>query len=105
MNLHEAQKKTVAVIEEAEKRIRKKMDLKERFIALVEEVGELANSILIDNKNKPENRRRAEFKDSICDILFDLFALAEINGMDLTSEYEKMLEQMKERIKRGDFNG
>ena len=43
---------------------------KERFIDLVEEVGELANALLVDGKNKP--LRTLHQGNSVADALCDL---------------------------------
>ena len=81
-------------------------DGKERFIDLVEEVGELANAILVYEKNKP---KRTLFKgnsvvDALCDILIDVLLLADSYGIDLDAEYPKMLKRLKRRIKKGEFD-
>lgn len=78
---------------------------KERLIDLMEEVGELANAILVYEKNKP---KKVLFKgnsiaDALCDILFDLLLLADYYGIDLGEEYPQMLERLRERIKKGEF--
>jgi len=74
-----------------------------RLLDLVEEVGELANAVLVEEGHKSEGRRKADLKDSVCDVLFDLVLLAEQYGIDLGEEYGKMLKELEERIKRGEF--
>lgn len=78
---------------------------KERFIDLVEEVGELANALLVYEKNKPKRVlfRRNSIADALCDILFDLLVLADWYGIDLEKEYPEMLKRLEKRIKKGEF--
>jgi len=78
---------------------------KERFIDLVEEVGELANAILVEEKNKPKRvlHKGNSIADALCDILFDLLLLADYYRIDLGKEYVEMLKRLKRRIKRGEF--
>lgn len=78
---------------------------KERLIDLVEEVGELANAILVYEKNKPKRVlfRGNSIADALCDILFDLLLLADYYGVNLEKEYQKMLKRLEARIKKGEF--
>ena len=78
---------------------------KERLIDLVEEVGELANAILVEEKNKPKRvlHKGNSIADALCDILFDLLLLADYYRIDLGKEYVEMLKRLKRRIKRGEF--
>ncbi len=78
---------------------------KERFIDLVEEVGELANAILVYEKNKPKRVLHPgnSITDALCDLLFDLLLLADYYGVNLEKEYPKMLKRLEERIKKGKF--
>lgn len=78
---------------------------KERLIDLMEEVGELANAILVEEKKKPQSvlYRGNSIADALCDILFDLLLLADYYGIDLREEYPQMLERLKGRIKKGEF--
>jgi len=78
---------------------------KERFISLVEEVGELANALLVREKNKPKKTlfKNNSVLDALCDILFDLLVLADVYGIDLEKEYPKMLKRLEARIRRGEF--
>jgi len=83
----------------------KEFDKKTRFIDLVEEIGELANAILIAEKDKPKNRafQLDGLKDSLCDVLADILLLASDYNIDLDIEYQKMLQQLEERITKGEF--
>ncbi len=71
---------------------------------MAEEVGELANAILVERGFKSKNRKRADIMDSLCDVLFDIFMLAEYYGIDMQTEYGKVLEQTKKRIDSGEFS-
>jgi len=46
------------------------------MIDLMEEVGELSNAILVQEKFKSEKRKKADLKDSVADVLFDLILIA-----------------------------
>lgn len=83
-----------------------KWDLKTRFVDLIEEIGELANAILTKEKAKGSKPgwQKEGFKDSLCDVLYDLLILAHEQGVDLEKEYLKMLKDLEERIKRGEFD-
>jgi NTP pyrophosphatase (non-canonical NTP hydrolase) len=74
-----------------------------RFVDLVEEIGELANAILVKENHKSKKRQRAELADSLCDCLFNIFMLAEHYKIDLDQEYQQIMKQVSERIKKGDF--
>ena len=74
-----------------------------RFVDLVEEVGELANAILVKEKHKSKKRQRADLADSLCDCIFNIFMLADNYQIDLDKEYQQALKQVRERIKKGDF--
>jgi len=103
MDLNEAMKKTKKVVEEIEEKRGRKWDTKTRFIDLVEEVGELANALILEHGNKPERARRAELVDSVCDVLFDLLILAEMYNIDLDKEYPKVLDHIRKRNEEGQF--
>ncbi len=103
MDLNEAVEKTKKVVAEIEEKRGKKWDSKTRFIDLVEEVGELANALILEHGDKPEKVRRAELADSVCDILFDLLMLADAYGIDLNKEYPKVLDHIRKRNRAGQF--
>ncbi len=75
---------------------------RERFVDLVEEVGELANAILIHEKKKPKSGLHYgnSIADALCDILFDILLLADLYNIDLDTEYPAMLERLTKRIKK-----
>jgi NTP pyrophosphatase (non-canonical NTP hydrolase) len=79
---------------------------KTRLIDLVEEVGELANAILVKESDKPKSRAfqgEEGLADSLCDILYDILILASYYHIDLEEEYVAMLEKLKKRISSGEF--
>jgi NTP pyrophosphatase (non-canonical NTP hydrolase) len=78
---------------------------KERFLDLVEEVGELANAILVAEKKKPQKVLHPgnSIADALCDILFDLLLLADYYKINLDKECFQALEKLEERIKKGQF--
>jgi NTP pyrophosphatase (non-canonical NTP hydrolase) len=103
MDLNEAIKETKKVCSSIPTPNGKEWDAKTRFIDLVEEVGELANALLLEHGDKSEKRRRAELVDSVCDVLFDVLMLADAYGIDLDKEYPKVLEHLRQRAEKGGF--
>ena len=86
----------------------KKYDVRDHFMDLVEEVGELAQAMQISSGRKltrdPAKRRdRGDVVDAVCDILFELIRLADKLNIDLEKEYPEVLEHIKGRIDRGEF--
>lgn len=82
----------------------------ERMVDLTEEVGELAQAMLIVEKKKLTNdplkkRTKADIADALADIFYDLLLLADTYGVDLEDEYESMLSRLDKRIKEGEFDG
>lgn len=75
-----------------------------RFAALVEEIGELANAIQTTEGYKSNKRKKSEIADSVCDILYEVFMMASVYKVDLDKEYPKVLRQLEERIKAGEFD-
>lgn len=102
MGLDEMWGRTLEILKSLEKQDRK-MGIEARFIDMVEEIGELANAILTERGHKSMKRKKSEIADSICDVLFDLLALAKMLKLNLAKEYEKMLKEMEERIRKGEF--
>ncbi len=82
----------------------KKWTSHNRFAALVEEVGELANAIQTTEGYKSKKRQKSEVIDSICDILYEVLMMASVYRVDLDKEYSKALRQLKKRIKAGEFD-
>lgn len=69
--------------------------------ALIEEVGELANAILVEEKFKNEENKKFDLKDSVADVLFDLILIANYYKIDIKQEFLKMITELKERIDSG----
>lgn len=103
MNLKQLTQETKAIVKKFPKKY--SWNKKDRFIELVEEIGELANAILIEEKKKPKSElfRGNSLVDALSDILFNLLVLADTYGIDLDKEYPKMLKRLEERIKSGEF--
>lgn len=85
------------------------LDKKEhRFLDLAEEVGELATAMMYFEKWKKGKHKgkyvKKDIADALADILFDLFVMAELYGLDLENEYKKMIARLKARAKKGEFN-
>ena len=99
----EETKRTLEVLEKLEKTTGRPFSRQERFIDLVEEVGELANAMLAERGAKHEKRKKADIDDSLCDILFNLIVLADNYGIDLKEAYHRMLDELEERIRNRDF--
>lgn len=84
-------------------------DKKERVLDLVEEVGELAQAVLVvegvKHTNDPKKQKTvADIKDALSDCLFALIHLAKEYDTDLFEEYLQMLDRLKTRIVSGEFD-
>lgn len=101
MKLNEAVENTREIIE---KMPGEKWGVYQRFTDLVEEVGELANAIQVQEKWKSKNRAKSELIDSVCDVLFSVFSITSIYKIDLEKEYPQVLKQLKNRREKGDFD-
>jgi NTP pyrophosphatase (non-canonical NTP hydrolase) len=101
MNLNEAVEKTKAVSDQMPG---EKWGIYQRFADLVEEVGELANAIQVEEHWKSQKRSKSELIDSVCDSLYSLFCIAAIYEVDLDKEYPKVLEHINSRRKKGEFD-
>ncbi len=75
-----------------------------RLAELMEEVGELANAIQTDEGFKSKKRKKSDLVDSVCDVLFEVFGIAAHYKVDLDKEYPKVLKQINERRKSGEFD-
>lgn len=75
-----------------------------RFVELVEEVGELANAIQTDEGFKSKKRKKSEVTNSLCDILYEIFLIADHYDVDLDKEYPLVLEEIEDRRKSGQFS-
>jgi len=101
MNLNQAVKKTQNVVD---KMPGDRWGIYQRFNDLVEEVGELANAIQVKEGWKTKNRQKADLVDSVCDVLYSVFAIAALYNVDLEKEYPKVLKHIDSRRKNGDFD-
>lgn len=101
MDLGQLTDKTIKVT----KKFPVKWNKRTRFIDLVEEIGEIANAILVKEKQKPKAtlHRDNSLPDALSDTLYDLLMLAYAYGIDLEKEYLKMLKRLEKRIKAGEF--
>ena len=95
---------------ELNKKFTKKFDKRDRMLDLVEEVGELAQAMMIVDRRKftndPQKKRtKADIADALGDVLYDLILLAEDYEIDLEQEYSEMLDRLKDRVKKGEFDG
>ena len=83
----EARDRTLKVVSRIEELTGKNWGPQTRFIDLVEEVGELANAILIKENLKHEKRKRSDVADSLSDII-----------------YEEMLDELEKRVENKEFS-
>lgn len=100
--------KLVKRTEEVSRKLGTKFDKRDRALDLVEEVGELANSMLVESGRKPtsvQSKKRTidDIADALADIMFDVILLARDYNINLSTEYEKMLDSLEERIIKGEF--
>lgn len=75
----------------------------------MEEVGELAQAILIVEKKKltsdpAKQRTKADIANALGDIVFDLVLLADDYELDLFAEYAKVLQELRTRTESGEFD-
>lgn len=80
----------------------------DHFMDMVEEVGELSQAMQISSGRKvtavvQKQRTQEDVVDGLCDVLFELIRLAEKLGVKLDQEYPKVLQQIKERVEKGEF--
>ena len=101
MNLNEAVEVTKQV---QDKMPGEKWGVYQRFNDLVEEVGELARAIQIEEGWKSKKRAKSELVDSTCDVLYSIFSIAKIYNINLDREYPRVLKQIDSRREKGDFD-
>jgi len=104
MDLKEAQKKSGMLNEKFKEKRKTEWRPEVMFTDLVEEVGELANAILTKQGFKSEKRKKSDLADSLCDIMFDVFMIAEYYGIDIDKEFTKVLKGLEKRLDKGDFD-
>lgn len=79
-----------------------------RMIDLMEEVGELANAMLmVDGRktsgNPAKQRTKEDIADALADILYDLILLSKHYDIKLDEVYPRMLEEMNNRFEKKDL--
>jgi NTP pyrophosphatase (non-canonical NTP hydrolase) len=79
-----------------------------RMLDLMEEVGELANAMLMvdggkTSGNPDKQKTKTDIADALADCLYDLIILADDYDINLDKEYSGMLDRMKARFKSGDL--
>ena len=76
-------------------------------MSLVSEVGELADAILEYDGGKEKGTRKSQGKeeiaDALADLLYNLILVAWHYDVDLTKEYEKVLQGVEKRFEQGEF--
>lgn len=73
-----------------------------QFAHLAEEVGEvgrLLNHIYGSKPKKPEEARQ-ELGEELADVLFALVCIANVHGVDLDAEFEKVIEKSNTHDKK-----
>lgn len=83
---------------------KKKWQVHNNFAAMVEEVGELANAIQVEEGFKSKKRKKSEVINSVCDILFEILNIASYYKIDLDKEYPEVLKEIDQRRKSGEFD-
>ncbi len=101
-NLNTYTKQTAEIA--AKMRNKKEWSAHNRFVELVEEVGELANAIQTEEGYKSIKRKKSDITNSVCDILFELLLIADHYNIDLDKEYPEVLKEIDDRRKNGDFD-
>jgi NTP pyrophosphatase (non-canonical NTP hydrolase) len=81
---------------------------KDRVLDAMEELGELAQAVLISEGTKVSNdphkqRTKADIADALADILFALVHIADDYEIDFFAEYEAMLKRLQTRLDKGEF--
>ncbi|MEA3398821.1 MAG: MazG-like family protein [Patescibacteria group bacterium] len=85
------------------------MDAKEtQYIALVSEVGELAEAILYVEQHKNGKMRGklnvSDAADALADIMWGLYRIADSYSIVLNTEYKNMLIRLEKRVKQEEFD-
>lgn len=75
-----------------------------RLTELFEEVGELANAIQTTEGFKSQKRKKSDITNSICDVLYEIFLIADHYKIDLDKEYPLVIDEIELRRKQGAFD-
>jgi NTP pyrophosphatase (non-canonical NTP hydrolase) len=74
------------------------------MLDLVEEIGELANAVLVETGYKFRSRQKSTLEDAFFDVLFDILMLAERLNIDLDQAWDRELKLFADRILSGEFD-
>lgn len=78
-----------------------------RAMSLVSEVGELMDAMLEyeggKEKGDRDSKSKEEVADALCDILYNVFVLSNHYEINLTEEYNKMIDEVEKRFEKGEF--
>jgi NTP pyrophosphatase (non-canonical NTP hydrolase) len=103
MSIRELVIKTV----ELNQRFRGHFGKQGRALSLMSEVGELADAMLEYEGGKEKGTRDPKGKehvaDALADILYNIFLIANHYDVDLDEEYERVLNGVENRLKKGEF--
>jgi len=72
-----------------------KRNLQQRFITIVEEVGEMAEAILVNDGCKPG--KKANLKREMADVFSNLMTMSEMLDIDIEKETLKKLNFLSKR--------
>lgn len=80
----------------------------ERLVDALEELGELAQAILIVEKIKTTNdptkqRTVKDIADALSDVLYALILISQDYQLDYPREYQEMLTRLQTRLNQGEF--
>jgi NTP pyrophosphatase (non-canonical NTP hydrolase) len=88
----------------ADKFNNKNWTIHNRLAELIEEVGELSNAIQTEEGFKSQKRKKSDIDDSICDILYELFLIADHYKIDLDKKFPEVLKEIDRRRNNGEFD-
>lgn len=100
LTLNQAVKET----QECYSRFPQKWPIHARLADLMEEVGELANAIQVQEGYKSKKRKKSDLINSVCDVLYSVFLVASHYNIDLDKEYPLVLKEIDDRRKSGGFD-
>ena len=73
------------------------------FVDLVEEVGELANALLVATDQKDRKRQKSELTESAGDVAFSLLMFCAASGVDLEGSLVSVIADIQDRQQRSEF--
>lgn len=105
MSLREIKQEVLRVYSKMQKRYPQvKWEAEHFMIDLVEEIGELANALLVERGHKFSSRQKTELDDAFFDVLFDLILLAESLDVDLDTAFKNGISEFEKRLDSGEFD-